>query len=68
MKLDPTPITLYVATLENVCKLFEAGVQQKEFIEHTGIPRHTFSRKIKNRTFTPDELLKIIEYYNNKIL
>ncbi len=53
-------IIAYKNILENIEGLIEKSAYKKNYIiEKVGIPSPTFYRKLKTRTFTPDEVLSI---------
>jgi len=58
----------YVENLEKICKLFlETKIEQKKYYDAIGMNRLTFARKIRQRTFSPDEFLKLAEEVNKSL-
>ncbi len=52
----------YKKVLEKVNLLIKSSPYKKNYIiKKTGMSSPTFYRKLKNNSFTPDELLKIIK-------
>jgi hypothetical protein len=60
MLIDTNIIIKYGEYLEMVCKLFEEGkLERKKFYDAINMERHTFARKVKQRSFTTGELLSL---------
>lgn len=66
MKLTSTVITEYEKFLKDIPRYIElSGKKKMHVAEKAGINYKTFSRKIKTRSFTPQEAKSIVEALNN---
>jgi hypothetical protein len=65
MIVDIKIIQEYIALQEKLEKLFEeAKLEKKRYYEAINLTRPTFARKLKEKSFTPDELLNLANEIN----
>jgi len=68
MIIDPKVIEDYNKLQEKIAKLFEdAKIEKKQFFEAINMSRPTFARKLKEKTFSPDELLALVNEINKTL-
>lgn len=59
-------ITEYSKEMEKVCNwILNAKVEKKPFYEYLDMERHTFLRKLKLRSFSAAELMKLSQEIND---
>jgi hypothetical protein len=65
MFYDPEIITNYVTLLDKVVNLFTSKeLKQLHYAEALKMNRVTFKKRLDDKSFTPDELLKLVEEIN----
>lgn len=65
MIIDPTPIENYLKLQGQIATLLEESkVEKKQFFEAINMSAPTFRRKLKDKTFMPDELLALVNEIN----
>jgi hypothetical protein len=68
MVVDTKIISDFIDLQQKIEKLFIDGLlEKKRFAESVGISRLTFARKLKDKSFSPDELLKLANEINKTL-
>ena len=64
-RIDRSIATRFYDVQANLRKYLDYyGISISHLVRNTDIPRTTFERKLRNKSFTAEELLKIIDVIN----
>lgn len=67
MLYDPAVIDSYIQLRDKIVSLFEEGkLKQKTYYEAIGFNKVTFAKRLKDKSFSPEELTQLVNKINSE--